>query len=53
MRAIFCGGLQFVYWSACYALTAKLTDERMVVGAFVVTLVISMVTAVVMLVKPR
>ena len=53
MKTIFCGVLMFVYWSACYTLTQTLKDERFILGAFVVTLVVSMVTATVMLVKPK
>lgn len=53
MRTIFCGILMFVYWSACYTLTNTLKEERLILVAFVVTLVISMVTATVMLVKAK
>ena len=53
VRTIFFAAIQFAFWSAFYTLLGTLKDERMVVGAFVVTLVISMVTAAVFLVRPR
>lgn len=53
MRTIFCSALLFVYWSACYTLSSILKDESFILAAFVVTLVISMVTATVLLVKAK
>jgi hypothetical protein len=53
MRLIVLGAMQFIFWSAFYTLTPMLKDERLTLAAFVVTLVISMVTASVFLAKPR
>ena len=47
------GGMQFIFWSAYYTLSGSLKDERLVLIGFVLTLVISMVTAAVFLAKPR
>ena len=53
MRIIVLAAMQFIFWSAYYALTAALKDERMVLGAFVFTLVISMVTASIFLARQK
>ena len=53
MRLIVLGTMQFVFWSAYYTLSSSIKDERLVLISFVITLVISMVTAAVFLAKPR
>ena len=53
MRIIVLAAMQFIFWSAYYALGASLKDERLLLAGFVVTLVISMVTAAVFLARPR
>ena len=53
MRTIFFVGMQFAFWSAFYTLLTIFKDERMILASFAGTLVISMVTAAVFLVKPR
>lgn len=53
MRLIVLAGMQFIFWSAYYTLSGTMKDERLVLVGFVVTLVISMVTASVFLAKPR
>jgi hypothetical protein len=53
VKLLTCVGLQIVYWGALLKIVQRLSDERLVVMAFAVTLAISMITAVVMLVKPR
>ena len=53
VKLIACIGLQVVYWGACQQVVSRLSDDRMALAAFVVTLVISMITATVMLVKPK
>lgn len=40
-------GIQFVFWTAFYALLGVLKDERFMLMAFVVVLVVSMVTTAV------
>jgi len=53
MRLATLGVLLFVFWSGFYTLLRILKDERMIAGAFVITLVISMVTAAVMMAKQK
>jgi hypothetical protein len=49
MRTIAFTGIQFIFWSAFYALINILKDEKFIFGAFIVVLVISMVTTAVYL----
>ena len=53
VRIIFLGVLLFVFWTAFYTLLQKLTDERLVVVAFAVALVVSMVSMAVVLARPK
>jgi hypothetical protein len=45
--------MQFIFWSGYYTLNGMLKDERLMLAGFVVTLVVSMVTAAVFLAKPK
>ena len=53
MRLIVLGAMQFIFWSAYYTLTGTLKNEQFILAAFVITLVISMVTASVFLARPK
>lgn len=53
MRMIWHGAIQFVFWSAFYAMLGQLKTEPAILAAFVFTLVVSMTTACVFLVRPR
>lgn len=53
MRLAVFAGIQFVFWSAFYTLIGVLKDERLVLMAFVVVLVISMVTAAVYMAEKK
>ena len=52
VRIIALFALQFVYWNALYFLPSFVKDEKYILAAFGVTLLVSMTTAVVLLVRP-
>ena len=44
--------MQFLFWNALYVLSTFIHDEKYLLVAFVVTLIVSMTTAAMFLAKP-
>ena len=51
MRLIASGVLLVMFWTGFYTLSERFTDQRLLLAAFVVTLVVSMVTIAVCFIK--